>query len=134
AVCDLLTGRVQVIFEQWSTLQPHIQAARLRPLAVASAARHPQLPDLPTSAEAGLPGYEVTAWFGLAAPAGTAPDIITRLNAETLKALQTKEVRNAFSNQRLAPAGPSPEEFAAFIATEGAQWSRAVTTWGGTVD
>ena len=128
AVIDLVTGRVEMIFEQLLPLQAHIQSGKLRPLAVASAKRHPQLPELPTSAEAGLPGYEVTAWFGLAAPAGTAPDVIKRLNAEVAKALQTREVRDAFSNQGLAPAGNSPEEFTAFIASEGARWSRAVKT------
>ena len=134
AVIDLVTGRVEMIFEQLLPLQAHIQSGKLRPLAVASVKRHPQLPELPTSAEAGLPGYEVTAWFGLAAPAGTAPDVIKRLNAEVAKALQTREVRDAFSNQGLAPAGNSPEEFAAFIASEGARWSRAVKTSGAKVD
>jgi len=134
AVVDLYTGRLQVMFEQLFPLQQHIRSGRLRPLAVAAARRHPQLPDLPTSAEAGLPGYEVTAWFGLAAPAGIAVDIVRRLNAEVLKALQTREVRDAFSNQGLAPAGSSPEEFAAFIAAEADKWSRAVKSSGAKVD
>jgi tripartite-type tricarboxylate transporter receptor subunit TctC len=134
AIIDLLSGRAQVMFEQLLPLHPHIQSGKLRPLAVASSSRHPQLPELPTSAEAGLPGYEVTAWFGLAAPAGTAPDIIKRLNTEVLKALQIKEVRAGFSNQGLETSGSSPEEFAAFIASESVKWSRAVKASGAKVD
>ena len=76
----------------------------------------------------------MTAWFGLAAPAGTAPDVIKRLNAEVAKALQTKEVRGRILNQGLEPAGNSPEEFAAFIASESVRWSRAVKTSGAKVD
>ena len=134
AVVDLLTGRLQVIIEQLYPVQQHIQSGKLRPLAVASLKRHPQLPEVPTSAEAGLPGYEVTAWFGLAVPAGTPSEIIRRLNAEVLKALQLKEVRDGFFNQGLQAAGSSPEEFAAFIARESARWSRAVKESGAKVD
>jgi tripartite-type tricarboxylate transporter receptor subunit TctC len=134
AVVDLHTGRLQLMFEQLFPLQQHIQVGKLRPLAVASTRRHPQLPELPTSAEAGLPGYEVSAWFGLAAPAGTTSDIIRRLNAEVLKTLQMKEVRDAFFNQGLAPAGSAPEAFSEFIASEGAKWSRAVKSSGAKVD
>ena len=134
AVIDLYTGQMQVMFEQLLPLQQHLQAGKLRALAVASARRHPQLPNVPTSAEAGLPGYEVTAWFGLAAPAGTPAEIIRRLNAEVLKALQSRELRDALSNQGLSAAGSSPEEFAAFIASEAARWSRAVKTSGAKVD
>jgi tripartite-type tricarboxylate transporter receptor subunit TctC len=134
ALIDLLTGRVHVMFEQLLTVQPHVQSGKLRPLAVASPRRHPQLPELPTSAEAGLPGYEVSAWFGLAAPAGTAREIVMRLNAEVLKALQAREVRAGLAHQGLDPAGSSPEEFAAFIASESVKWSRAVKASGAKVD
>ena len=103
-------------------------------LAVASAKRHAQLPDLPTAAEAGMPGYEVTAWFGIVAPAGTPPEVIRRLNMEVLKALQTKETRDALSNQGFDVKGNSPEEFSAFIAGESTKWSRAVKASGAKVD
>jgi tripartite-type tricarboxylate transporter receptor subunit TctC len=134
AVIDLVTGRIQVMVEQLLVMAPHIQTGKIRPLAVASVKRHPQLPELPTAAEAGLPGYEVVAWMGLVAPRGTPADVIKRLNAELLKALQTKEVRDGLFSQGLQPAGNSPEEFAAFIASEGARWSRAVRSSGAKVD
>jgi tripartite-type tricarboxylate transporter receptor subunit TctC len=112
----------------------HIQHGRIRPLAVAATKRHPQLPELPTAAEAGLPGYEVIAWMGLVAPRGTPPDVVKRLSAEVVKVLQAKEVRDGLFNQGLQVAGNSPEEFAAFIANESVRWSRAVTASGAKVD
>jgi len=134
AVTDLLTGRIQVMVEQIHLLGQHIQSGKIRPLAVASTKRHPQLPDLPTAAEAGLPGYEVTGWMGLVAPRGTAADVVKRLNLELVKALQTREVRDGLFNQGLQPASSSPEEFTAFIAAESARWSRAVKASGAKVD
>lgn len=134
AVIDLLTGRIQVMVEQLYPMAQHVQAGRIRPLAVAAAQRHPQLPELPTAAEAGLPGYEVVAWMGLVAPRGTPAEVVKRLNAEAVKALQTKELRDGLFNQGLQPAGNSPEEFAAFIATELVRWSRAVKASGAKVD
>ena len=134
AVIDLLSGRIQVMVEQLFPLALHIQNGKIRPLAVASAKRHPQLPDLPTAAEAGLPGYEAIAWMGLVAPRGTPAEVIKRLNLELVKALQTKEVRDGLSNQGLQPASSSPEEFTAFIAAESARWSRAVKASGAKID
>jgi tripartite-type tricarboxylate transporter receptor subunit TctC len=134
AVIDLLSGRVQVMVEQLLPLGPHIQNGKIRPLAVASPKRHPQLPDLPTAAEAGLPGYEVIAWMGMVAPRGASGEVIKRLNGELVRALQAKEVRDGLFNQGLQPAGNSPEEFSAFIATESARWSRAVKASGAKVD
>ncbi len=134
AVIDLLSGRIQVMVEQLFPLALHIQNGKIRPLAVASAKRHPQLPDLPTAAEAGLPGYEVIAWMGLVAPGGTPAEVIKRLNLELVKALQTKEVRDGLVNQGLQPASSSPEEFTAFIAAESARWSRGVKASGAKVD
>lgn len=117
-----------------ATLEQHIQAGRIRPLAVAHVKRHPQLPDVPTSAEAGLPGYEVTSWFGFVAPAGTPADVIRRLNAEVQKALETKDVREALVNQGLEAAGGSPEAFSAFIGKELARWTAAVKASGARAD
>jgi tripartite-type tricarboxylate transporter receptor subunit TctC len=134
AVIDLLTGRIQVMVEQLYPMAQHVQQGRIRPLAVADTKRHPQLPELPTTAEAGLPGYEVIAWMGLVAPRGTPPDVVRRLNAEAVKALRTKEVRDGLFNQGLQPAGNTPEEFAAFIADAYERWSRAVKASGAKVD
>jgi tripartite-type tricarboxylate transporter receptor subunit TctC len=134
AVVDLLSGRIELMVEQLHPMAQYVQSGRIRPLAVASSKRHPQLPDLPTTAEAGFPGYEVTAWFGLVAPSGTPADVLKRLSVEVVKVLQTKDVRDGLFNQGLIPASSSPEEFAAFIATESARWSRAVKASGAKVD
>jgi tripartite-type tricarboxylate transporter receptor subunit TctC len=134
AVVDLLSGRIQVMVEQLHPMAQYVESGRIRPLAVASPKRHPQLPELPTTAEAGFPGFEITAWFGLVAPSGTPTDVLRRLNVEVVKALQTKDVREGLFNQGLQPASSSPEEFAAFIAAESARWSRAVKASGAKVD
>jgi tripartite-type tricarboxylate transporter receptor subunit TctC len=134
AVIDLLSGRIQLMVEQLYPMAQYIQSGKIRPLAVASPKRHPQLPDLPTTAEAGLPGYEVIAWVGLVAPRGTPADVLKRLNVEVVKALQTKDVRDGLFNQGLQPASSTQEEFAAFIARESVRWSRAVKTSGAKVD
>ena len=89
---------------------------------------------MPTSAEAGLPGYEVSAWFGLLAPAGTPKDIVARLSAETRKALGTKEMQESFAKHGIDAVASSPEEFAALIAAEAAKWSRAVRLSGARLD
>ena len=134
AAADFLAGHTQVRFEQLATLDQHIKAGRIRALAVAHIKRHPQLPEVPTSAEAGLPGYEVTSWFGLVAPAGTPADVIRRLNVEVLKALEMKDVREALANQGLEAVGSSPEAFAVFIGKELAKWTAAVKASGARAD
>ena len=131
---DFIAGQTQILFQQFASLEQYIRTEKLRPLAVASGKRHTQLPDLPTAAEPGMPGYEVTAWFGIVAPAGTPPQVIGRLNAELLKVLQRRDARDALSNQGFDVLGNSPEEFSAFIASESTRWSRAVRTSGAKVD
>jgi tripartite-type tricarboxylate transporter receptor subunit TctC len=133
-IAALLSGDVQIVFEQLAPLLPHIRAGKLRPLAVAAAKRYSQLPDVPTAAEAGLPGYEWSAWTGLLAPRGTPVEIIARLNAETTKVLATREVRDILANQGIEPAANTPEQFAAFIDVEVEKWSRAVKASGAKID
>lgn len=134
AMTALLAGDVQVFFDQLAPLLPHIRAGKMRAVAVASAKRHPQLPGVPTAAEGGLPGFEASAWTGLVAPRGTPANVIAKLNAETLKALATKEVRDILANQGTEPAGNSPEEFAALIDKDIEKWSRAVKASGAKID
>lgn len=134
AMTALLAGDVQVYFDQLAPLQPHIRAGKMRALAVASVRRHPQLPGVPTAAEGGLPGYEASAWTGLVVPRGTPAGVIARLNAETLKALATREVRDLLAKQGTEPAGNSPEEFAALIDKDIEKWSRAVKASGAKID
>ena len=122
------------MFEQISAFRPHLQSGKLKALAVAAPRRLAQLPLVPTTAEAGLPGYEVSIWFGLVAPKGTPNDVVARLSAEVQKFLTITEVREALSNQGLEPTGSSPEEFATLIGADGAKWARAVKASGAKLD
>lgn len=127
----LLSGQVQVGFDILASFQlQNYQSGKLRALAVASASRLAQLPHVPTTAEAGLPGFEASAWFGLLAPAGTPADIVKRLNDEVQKSLAAKELRDAILTQGLEPMGNTPEQFAALIAEDIARWSRVVKASG----
>ena len=131
ALVDLLAGQVQMSFDVLASFQvQNIQSGRLRALAVAGPARIARLPAVPTMAEAGLPGFEVTAWFGLIAPAGTPREIVARLNAEVRKAVASTEMREAISAQGFEPSAGSPEEFAALIRDEMAKWERVVRASG----
>jgi tripartite-type tricarboxylate transporter receptor subunit TctC len=102
----------------------------VRPLAVTSEKRAATLPDVPTMAEAGLPGFEILSWFGLLAPAGTPPPIVARLNAETVKVLGRSDVQAAFANQGLEAKPGTPEQFAAHIKSEIAKFSKIAKAAG----
>jgi tripartite-type tricarboxylate transporter receptor subunit TctC len=134
AVTDLVAGRVQLMFEQPSAFLPHIQAGRLRPIALSSPERFEGLPNVPTMKEAGLPEYDVTAWLGLAAAKDTPAPIVKRLNDELRAVLADAKVREALARQGLRPAGGSPEEFAAFIRSQNAKFARAVKASGTKID
>jgi tripartite-type tricarboxylate transporter receptor subunit TctC len=118
ALTDLLSGRVQLMFSSVVAILPHIKAERLRGLAVTGARRLPSMPNLPTIAESGLPGYEASSWYGVLAPAGTPREIVARLNAELVKALEQSEVRNSLLAEGAEPIGGTPEQFAAHISSE----------------
>jgi tripartite-type tricarboxylate transporter receptor subunit TctC len=130
----LVAGDVEATFGSPSTFAHLHKTGKIRLLAVASAARHANYPDIPTMSEAGLPGLEATSWVGIVAPRGTPPEIIARLNGASQKALATKELRDAFANLGTDPAGSTPEAFAALIATEADKWARAVKISGAKVD
>ena len=130
ALLDLLPGRIDLLFDIPAALLPHIQSGRIRALAVAGPRRLPQLPDVPTAAEAGLPGYEVRVWFGLVAPNGTPKEIVQRLNTEVRKLMAAKEVRETLATHAFEPADDSPEEFANLIRSDGEKWARAVKASG----
>jgi len=118
ALADLLSGRVQLMFSSVVAILAHIKAEKLRGLAVTGARRLPSMPDLPTIAESGLPGYEASSWYGVLAPAGTPREIVARLNAELVKALAQPEVRTSLLAEGAEPIGGSPEQFAAHIRSE----------------
>jgi tripartite-type tricarboxylate transporter receptor subunit TctC len=129
-VVDLLAGQVKVMAPNLLTALPHIKAGRLRALAVTSAKRSEALPDVPTIAEAGVPGYESVQWYGVLAPAGTAREIVTRLHAEIVRALGEPDVRERLAADGAEPVGSTPEQFAAFIRSEIDKWARVARAAG----
>ena len=118
AMTDLMSGQVQLMFSSMVAIVPQIKAGKLRALAVTGSKRSPLLPDVPTLAESGLPGYEAGSWYGLLAPAGTPAEIIQKLNQESAKGLRQVSVRSALSNEGADVAGGTPEDFAKHIKVE----------------
>jgi tripartite-type tricarboxylate transporter receptor subunit TctC len=129
-VADLLGGQVQVMFAPSPPVTTHIQAGTLRALAVSGATRSPTEPDLPTIAEAGVPGYEAVGWFGLLAPAKTPRELVDKVNAEVRRILDLADVRARLAQLGAAPAGNSPDEFAAYINADVAKWTKLITDLG----
>ena len=134
SIVDVLGGHVPVIFGSIPQLSPHVKAARLRALGVSHTKRIAQLPDVPTISEAGVPGYEFYAWFGMLAPAKTPRPILQRLNEVLLKSLRVPETASQFEAQGADPAGNSPEEFAAYLKREYDNTARVVKAAGLRVD
>ena len=126
----LIGGETMIGFADMVITLPHVKSNRLRALAVTGPQRARMVPELPTIAEAGMPGYAVTAWFGLLAPAATPHDIVTRISAEVQKGFKTPQMQERFSAMGADPVGNSPEQFAAFLKTEMAKWARVVKAAG----
>jgi tripartite-type tricarboxylate transporter receptor subunit TctC len=130
AVIDVVAGRIAIMFDAAPSLLPFITSDKLRPLAAASAERHRLLPDIPTFAELGYGGMDISLWYGIAAPAGTPPAIAKRLNGELGKILDLPDVRESFAKQGTDPAGGTPEQFDAFMRAESARWREVVIKAG----
>jgi tripartite-type tricarboxylate transporter receptor subunit TctC len=130
AVTDLLGGQVQVMFDNVPNVLPQVKAGRLRALAQSGGKRSALIPDIPTVAEAGVEGYEVTVWFGLVAPAGTPKEIVQKLNAEVLRILAMPDVRERFLAQGVEPLGSTPEQFGEHIRAQMAKWAKVVQDAG----
>ncbi len=133
-VASVLSGEVPIAMSFPGTVEPHVNAGRLKALAVTSAHRAAAWPDVPTVAESGFPGFEVQSWAGVLAPAGTPPEIIDRLHREIVRILRTPEVRSAFLAQSAEPVGNTPEEFAAEIKSSVARWAPVIKAAGITVN
>ena len=127
---DLISGQVSLMFDATTSVMPHVKSGKLRALAITSAQRNAALPDLPTVAEAGVPGFESALWIGLFAPAGTSREIITRLNTEANKVLARNDVRDAFAQQGTEVVGGTPEQFAAQIRADIARWGKVIREAG----
>ncbi|MBL0123249.1 MAG: tripartite tricarboxylate transporter substrate binding protein [Betaproteobacteria bacterium] len=134
AVADLLGGQVQMMFDNMPVSLPHVKAGKLRALAVTSMTRSAALPDVPTMDEEGLKGFDATSWFGLLAPAGTPKDIVAKLNAASVKALASAEMRERLAAQGAEPMGNTPDQFAAFIKAEIDKWAKIVKASGARID
>ncbi len=130
----LITGEVQVAFAQMATIRPQIASGKLRVLAVATATRAQAMPDLPTVAEAGVPGYKADVWFGVVAPFGTPGEIIAKLNKELVAVMHLPEVEEQLRRQGIEPMTSTPEEFAAFLRSDIKKWGELVRRTGAHVD
>jgi len=126
AMQDLLGGQVDMMFDGMGTSAAQIRGQRLRPLAVATNARVSAFPDIPTAAEAGVSGYNVSTWYGIWAPAGTPPEIVAKLQQEVAKAMQTPTIRDVWAQQAADLGGNAPAEFGAFVKGEIRKWAEVV--------
>ena len=130
AITDLLGGQVDLLCDNAPNALPHVRVGKLRALGLTGERRHPAIADIPTIAESGVPGFEVTVWFGVLAPAGTPQTVITTLNAEINRILKLPEVVSRFNEQGAQALGGTPQDFAAFLGAQKNKWTRVVRDSG----
>jgi tripartite-type tricarboxylate transporter receptor subunit TctC len=130
ATTDLLGGQIAGMFLQYAVAKPFIESGRLRVLATPSGKRSPAMPDVPTIAESGLPGFDVEPWFGIVAPAGTPPAVVNRLNTEITKVMHEPDVSQKLAAVGAVPSTSTPQEFEHFIDTEVVRWAEVVKASG----
>jgi tripartite-type tricarboxylate transporter receptor subunit TctC len=130
AVIELIAGQTSIYFGNMPTVIGHVRAGKLRPLAVTSSKRSAAEPDIPTVAESGVPGFNVTAWYGVSAPIKTPRPIIERLNAEFVRAVTSPDLRDRLVAQGADPAGNTPEQYAAFVQNEITKWAKVIKAAG----
>jgi tripartite-type tricarboxylate transporter receptor subunit TctC len=133
-IADLIAGQVQLMLESTNSITPFAKSGRVRALAVTSAKRTPALPDVPTVAEAGVPGYEATTWTGIVGPAGLPKPLVARLNAELVKAVASPTFRQKAAAIGSEPVSSTPEQFGAFIRSEHAKWGDVIRRSGARID
>ena len=134
AIADLIAGNVQLMFESTNSISPYVKNGRVRGLAVSGAKRSAAFPQLPTIAEAGVPGYEVTVWSGIIAPAGLPRPILDRLNKATNAALESPEAKERIAVLGSEGGGGTPEEFAELIRRDSAKWAEVIRRSGAKID
>jgi tripartite-type tricarboxylate transporter receptor subunit TctC len=130
AMADLLAGNVQMMLDSFASKDPYVKAGKLRYIAVASSKRSSLRPELPTIAESGYPGFEVTLWFGLLAPAGTPAPVINKLSNALAAVTSSPQIKERFATVGFEPVTTSPKQFADFIRTEAPKWEKAVRSAG----
>jgi tripartite-type tricarboxylate transporter receptor subunit TctC len=128
AVTDLLGGQVNYMFDSITSAKPHIDSGKLRPIGITTSKRSKALPNVPTIAESGLPGYEVTPWFAVFVPAATPKPIVNKLNAALLDALKSPEIKAKFDGIGAEPLGTTPDELASYLNKEIERWGRVIST------
>ena len=133
-IADLIASQVQLMLESTNSITPFAKAGRVRGLAVSGPKRSEALPDVPTIAEAGVPGYEATTWTGIVAPVGMPKPIVARLNAELNKVIASRSFKEKVAAIGSEPAGGTPEQFADFIRKEHAKWADVVRRSGAKID
>ncbi|MBJ2162997.1 tripartite tricarboxylate transporter substrate binding protein [Acidovorax sp. IB03] len=134
AVTDLLGNQIDIMFDNMPSAIQHVRSGSLVPLAVTTVKRSPELPNVPTIAEAGVPGYEATSWFGMLAPAGTPAPVLAKLNAAIVKVLAQPDVKKKINEQGAEVHSETPEQFAAFIQAESVKWGKVVKESGASLD
>lgn len=134
ALADVMGGSADLVFDNLPSSMGFIKAGKLRPLAVTTTERSPALPDVPTMAEAGVPGYDAASWFGLFAPAGTPTEIVDKIQIEVAKILKMPEIRQRFESLGATPSGMTSAEFKKFMTDEGVKWAEVVKQSGARVD
>ena len=133
-ISDLLGGQVALTFATLPSVMPYVKAGRLRALAMTTTKRWPGLPTVPTIAESGFPGFEISTWIGLLAPAGTPKDVVGKLHGEVTRILKLPDVRERFDSLGMEPVGDSPEQFAQYIRSELAKYAKVVRQSGARVE
>ena len=131
---DLVGGHIQVMFSAFSSTLPHLKAGRLRALAVTGAKRSAPVPDVPTIAESGFPGFEAVSWYSVVAPAGTPKAAVNKLNAEILRALTVAQVKDRLATLGFEIVGSPPDVLAAYIKSEILKWAPVVKASGAKAD
>lgn len=134
AVSDLLGNQIAIMFDNLPSVIPHVRAGKLRAIAISTAKRSADLPDVPTIAEAGVPGYEATSWFGMFAPAATPVPVLAKISTALGKVLAKAEVKKKIDDQGGEPANETPAQFADFIQKESLKWGKVVKESGASLD
>jgi len=134
ALTDVIGGQTQLMFDSLPSSVAHIRAGKLKAIAVTTAKRSTALPDVPTVIESGVPGYDISTWYGVWAPAGTPKDIVARISTEIAKAVRLPQVRERLAGLGAEPVGNTPDEFTAYCQSELGKWSKIVKDSGATVD
>ena len=130
AVTDLLAGQVQLLFNSMPSVLPLVKSGKLKGLAVGSAQRSPAAPDIPTVAQAGVPGFEYVTWYGMFAPARTPGNIVAKLNAQVVKILAEPEMAQRLASQGAEPRSSTPAELATFMRDETERWKKVIQSAG----